>query len=147
MRTPGLRLPWTRTRTAIEPGSNVVIQGTYLELRRLRDAPVLFLWSSRVRRQVLKSPGALGITLRAHPLARRYYTVSAWRDEESLRRFVRSAAHREAMHLIPELTTGAGRFPSWHAPSENMRPRWGEVFNRIDATRPSHPAATANEAR
>jgi len=52
-----------------------------LELRRLRDVPSFLAAALRIRRQMLASPGVLGLSLIARPLhrtARRYWWAK-WR--------------------------------------------------------------------
>jgi heme-degrading monooxygenase HmoA len=45
---------------------------------------------------VRTAPGALGVTIRAHPIGGHYYTQSLWKDEPSLLAFTRSPAHHRA---------------------------------------------------
>src|ERR1700722_4995942 len=94
-------LPWRWTKT-VRP-ERVVVFASRFDAKGLKARWVLFAAGIRVRRHVLASPGALGVSLRAHPLAGRYYTVSMWQDEESLLAFAHSGHHREAMKLIRAL--------------------------------------------
>lgn len=86
-------LPWTADRAA--PGDGVVLV-TRLRLRRLRDVPAFLRTSLAIRRQVVRSPGARSLRLRAEPLARTFTTVSWW-DDAAVRAFARAEPHRGAM--------------------------------------------------
>jgi heme-degrading monooxygenase HmoA len=79
----------------------------------------VLLWSGlQLRRAVLHSSGAVGVALRAHVIAGRYYTVSTWVDEESLLAFARSEQHRAAVESIRQAGTPDGVLIStchrWH---------------------------------
>ena len=87
-------LPWTATEIGPGPG---VVYLTHLHLRRLRDVPAFMKDSGAIRGQVMASPGARSMSLRAQPLARRFTTVSWWDDDRSVRSFVRTDPHRAAM--------------------------------------------------
>ncbi|CCG01218.1 hypothetical protein [Blastococcus saxobsidens] len=94
-------LPWTADRIGGGPGH---VEVTHLHLRRLRDVPAFLRDSMAVRRQVMASPGARCLHLRAQPLARRFTTVSWWDDEAALRAFVRLDPHRTAIRRwAPEM--------------------------------------------
>ena len=87
-------LPWHAAGTGSGPG---VVLVTRLELRRLRDVPAFLRVSLAIRRQVMRSPGARSLQLRAQPLARTFTTVSWWDDDAAVRAFARAEPHRGAM--------------------------------------------------
>jgi hypothetical protein len=60
------------------------------ELKRLQDVPRFLLDSVRIRRQVLRANGALGVSLIAHPLRRQFLTLSAWGDRQAVNGLVRT---------------------------------------------------------
>ena len=105
---PDLR--WTAEAPGTGPG---VVYLTHLHLRRLRDAPAFMRDSGAIRGQVMASPGARSMSLRARPLRRRFTTVSWWDDEPSARAFVRTDPHRAAMkRWRPEMVHFSNRaFP------------------------------------
>lgn len=94
----------------------------------------LFWGGIRLRRVVLRSPGALGVSLRAHPLKGRYYTLSMWDDEAALLKFARDDAHRSAVQSITEIGPVQGVLLSCKA--DNRRPRWTETLRWIDGSEP-----------
>jgi hypothetical protein len=80
----------------------------------------------RLRRAVLGAPGALGVSLGAYPLQGRYYTLSLWRDQESLMAFAHSPAHRRAVRSLAELGPVRGVLVSRDADPQ-QRPTWRET--------------------
>ncbi len=100
-------LPWTADRVFDGPG---VVLFTELRVRRLRHVPAFMATSLAILRQVSRSPGARSATLRAHPLARSFATVSWWDDEATMRAFARTDPHRSAMRRwAPRLSTFGNR--------------------------------------
>jgi heme-degrading monooxygenase HmoA len=87
-------LPWSAAGPGAGPG---VVLVTRLQLRRLRDVPAFLRDSLAIRRQVIGSPGARALQLRAQPLARTFTTVSWWDDDAAVRAFARAEPHRGAM--------------------------------------------------
>ncbi len=51
----------------------------------------------RVEADMDRQPGLVGYSLRTELLGRRAWTLTVWQDEESLRAFARSPAHRAAV--------------------------------------------------
>jgi hypothetical protein len=92
----------------------------------LRQGWRLFTGGVRLRRAVLHAPGALGVSVRAHPFQGRYYTLSLWRDEESLLAFARSGAHRHAVRRMTELGPADGVLVSRDA-DPRQRPTWRDA--------------------
>lgn len=87
-------LEWNAETAPPGPGH---VEVTFLHLRRLRDVPGFLRDSMAIRKQVMASPGARCLRMRAQPLARRFHTVSWWDDEAALREFVRTDPHRTAI--------------------------------------------------
>jgi len=132
--------PWKRTAEVRGEGP-VVIVATRLELARLRHIPRFLRWSMSVRRQLLRSDGALGVGLYALPWKRTYYTVSAWRDEPSIRRFTQASPHLEIMARFPEVSPDGGIFRRWTVDAGSLPPKWSETIARLDSQpAPSSPA-------
>ena len=102
---PDLR--WNAEKVGEEPG---LVEVTFLHLRRLRDVPAFLRDSTAIRKQVMASPGARSLHMRAQPLARRFHTVSWWDDEAALRAFVRTDPHRTAIRRwAPEMVEFSSR--------------------------------------
>ena len=73
-----------------------------------------------------------GVTLRAQPLRRTYWTLSAWTDEAALHAFARTEPHRTIVRRVrPWARTATFRF--WTVPADKVTPAelWAEAESRI----------------
>jgi heme-degrading monooxygenase HmoA len=89
-------LPWTATRTPVTTDAPLVMASRF-RLRRFRDVLPFLRDAIRIRDQVRRSDGALGVSLVARPLRREFATLSAWRDRDALNAMVRTEPHRSIM--------------------------------------------------
>ena len=89
-------LPWTVAQPA-SPDTDVVVLASRLRLRSLRHVPGLLRHALKIRRQVRRSSGALGVSLIAQPFARTFWTLSAWTGDDAISRFVGEEPHRSTM--------------------------------------------------
>jgi hypothetical protein len=109
------RRVWTRW----EPGpaahvdGPVVVSVTDLTLHRTLDMPDAYRAGLRLRRGWFAMEGAVGLWLWAQPLKRRSGSVSVWRSEDDLRRFVRLPAHVAIMRRYRPRSRLQSR--TWHA--------------------------------
>ena len=88
--------------------------------------------SIRAWRQARRSPGVLGVTLRAQPLRLSYWTLSAWTGQDALDAFARAEPHRTIMRRVrPWAKTATFRF--WTADAAQLSPDrlWAEAERRI----------------
>jgi hypothetical protein len=131
-------LPWTTTD---ERADEVVVLASRLRLERVRDVPGFLREALAIRRQVLGSPGAVGVSLLAQPLRRTFWTLSAWTDEEAIHRFVGELPHRATMAKYHDRleaaefttwTTGATTLPGARS---NARELWSDGRHRLAAIR------------
>ena len=114
-----LVLPWRRTD---EPRpENALLFASRFDSTGLRQGWRLFTGGIRLRRAVLRAPGALGVSVRAHPFRGRYYTLSLWKDEESLLAFAHSPVHRNAVASMAGLGLTRGVLAS-RAAGPRQRP-------------------------
>lgn len=86
-----LRLPWKRGGS--DPSGRIYVSATRFTYRHLADLPLVFARGLWMRAGWGSVDGAVGVFLGADARARTTYTVSAWRSEASLRRWLRSPAH------------------------------------------------------
>jgi hypothetical protein len=86
-------LPWG---TAGHPESNTAdgteayVMASKFELTSGWRTPAFLALAIRAWRQARRSPGALGVTLRAQPLRLSYWTLSAWTAKDALDAFARA---------------------------------------------------------
>ncbi len=93
-----------------------------------------------VVRQLERTDGLVGYSLRAQPLAKTFWTLSAWSDEQSLAAFVREMPHRAVMaKLRPHM--GATLFTTWTAPGASFPVSWADATARLldTAVPPARP--------
>jgi hypothetical protein len=125
-------LPWTAPPNSAKPADGTVtVMASRLELRRLRDVPSFLTGAMRIRRQMLGSPGALGVSLIARPLRRTFWTLSAWQDQAALGTAVGREPHRRIMnHFRPRMSGSS--FVTWAAPATALPIAWDEALRRLD---------------
>jgi heme-degrading monooxygenase HmoA len=87
---------WTQGPLTAADGP-VLVSVTDFHVARARDLPAVWAEGLRLRRAWPSMPGAVGMWLWAKPLRRRSGSVSVWRSEDDLRRFVRWPRHVEIM--------------------------------------------------
>jgi len=125
-------LPW-RWNKAARP-QRVVLFVSRFDATGLKDRCILSVVGIRLRRSVLASPGALGVSLRAQPIVGRYYTLSMWEDEASLMAFAHGGQHQGAVGRIRELGPVSGILISRE--DDPDRPRWGEILDWVANAEP-----------
>jgi hypothetical protein len=99
-----------------------------LELRRLRDVPPFLAAALRVRRQMISSLGALGLSLIARPTQRTFRTLSASQDQAALRAATGRQPHRQVMNRFgPRMADSS--FVTWTATA--LPVDWDEALRRL----------------
>jgi len=122
-------LPWVETDATSD--GEVVVMATRLDLASLGTVLGFFRASMAIRKQARTSPGALGISLVAHPMKKRFLTLTAWSDREALNRFVATPPHRDAMKQYrPKMDHPV--FVSWSMPASLLPPTWAEAIERLE---------------
>jgi heme-degrading monooxygenase HmoA len=98
-------LPW-RPGPAQKGEQAVVISLTDFRPDRLRDVPAISLAALRLREGWYAMPGAIGLWVWQRPLEKgRAGSVSVWRSDADLRRFVALPAHAAIMRKYRTLGT------------------------------------------
>ncbi|MFE0470927.1 DUF3291 domain-containing protein [Streptomyces sp. NPDC058947] len=122
-------LPWTVPNTPPH-GTEVHVFASRFETRTLWGALRFLAGTPAVWRQVRRSPGAYGATLRAQPFRRTFWTLSAWESKDALHAFARAGAHAPASRgLAPQMRDAA--FTTWQASSEDLPIPWSEALRRL----------------
>lgn len=124
-------LPWTSPKSPRQADGPVTVMASRLELRRLADAPAFLVAAIRIRRQMLGSPGALGLSLVARPLRRTFWTLSAWQDQAALGAATAGQPHRRLMNHFRPLMAGSS-FVTWTAPATALPITWDEALRRLE---------------
>lgn len=88
-------LPWKPGPAS--PTGPIVLSATRSTVHRWRDLPSVVVRGTGVRGRWASVPGAVGLASGVDPLRRETWTTSAWRSEDDLRTFLRTAEHRKLM--------------------------------------------------
>jgi hypothetical protein len=129
-------LPWS---AAGKPPTDqdAYVMASKFELTSVWRSPAFVAQAIRAWQQARRSPGVFGATLRAQPLRRTYWTLSAWTDKAALDTFARTEPHRTIMRQVrPWAKTATFRF--WTVPADKLTPAelWAEAQRRINAPEP-----------
>ncbi len=122
-------LPWISV-TSQQSAVPVVVMASRLQVTSLLQVPRFLLDAFRVRRQALRAPGALGVSLVAHPLRREFYTLSAWRDRDAITEFVRSEPHKSVMSRH-RTSMADSKFVFYELAAEALPPTWDDAHTRL----------------
>jgi hypothetical protein len=105
-------VPW-KPGPAERGGEPVVMSVTEFRFNRFRDLPGIFRAGLAFRRSWGRRPGAIGLALYVNLMSRRLGSISAWRDEADLRRFVALPIHVAIMRRYR--SRGVVRSATWRA--------------------------------
>src|SRR5262249_49753142 len=120
--------PWRCVR-ATDPHKEYLVLLSFLPLKRFWRVPAFLIYTLRIARQLQRSPGLIGYSLRAELLTGHFWTLSVWENESALQAFVRAAPHEETMRaLLPYM--GPTRFVRWTVPGAHLPVRWDEALRR-----------------
>jgi heme-degrading monooxygenase HmoA len=126
-----MTIPWKSTNS---PDAATLIQVSRLELSHARDVPGFLIAAMRIRRATLNAPGAVGLSLRAAPLSRTFWTLSSWADQEAITAFVVSDVHIAVMNRYRDRMAGS-HFHTWTETEPTTQPPcWGDAMHRYDST-------------
>jgi hypothetical protein len=121
--------PWlVRDKTATEP---VLVMTSRFEVKSTTNVPRFMFLALRAYFQALGAPGVVGVSLRAAPLKRSFWTLSSWQDEKQLREYSLSQPHRNIMRVLGPVTETA-RFVFFTAPASPV-PTWPDALQRLAA--------------
>ncbi|MGI5368028.1 DUF3291 domain-containing protein [Streptomyces sp. A244] len=122
-------LPWTVPNTPPRD-TEVHVFASRFETRTLWGALRFLAGTPAVWRQVRRSPGAYGATLKAKPFKRTFWTLSAWESKDALHAFVRAGAHGpSSRRLAPQMKDSA--FTTWQVSSDDLPLSWSEALRRL----------------
>ncbi|WP_018658112.1 hypothetical protein [Actinomadura flavalba] len=136
-----MEIPWSVPGAAT--GDDALIMASRFELAGRWRGPAFLVHALRVWRQARRSPGALGVGLRAHPLRGEYWTLSAWDGRAALTAYSRADPHA-AVRDRTRAWTADSRFVFWTVPAADLptgrdaAALWAEAGRRVasDGVRP-----------
>lgn len=130
-------LPWKEFAKAHEDAEYLVM-ASFLPLRRFGATLRFFRFVQAIRRQLATAEGLIGYSLWAKPIAKRYWTLSVWRDEAALMTFMRTQPHGAIMaRLHPDMDPTI--FVRWTVKGSETRVSWDEALRRLEEARPATP--------
>jgi hypothetical protein len=102
---------------------------TYLPLKKHRTVPRLLWFTLAIQRQLAAAEGMIGYAIRARPLRKDFWTLSAWQDDRSLTDFTTGIPHAEVMRVLaPHI--GQTKFIRWKVPGSALPLNWDEALRR-----------------
>jgi hypothetical protein len=122
--------PWV-TFHQPEPEREYLGLLTELPLKRFRDLGTFLRYTWRIQRQLRRTPGVLGYSLRARILTRQFWTLSVWEGDAALHQFVVAPTHAQVMTALQE-KMGQTRFLRWSIRGADFPPRWREALAKRD---------------
>jgi len=122
-------IPWKMAETPVA-GNRYLALISFLPVRHFRAIPKFFRLTSEIQRQLRTAPGLVGYSLDARPFARKFWTLSVWRDQRSLMDFVRQMPHsRITQELAAYL--GKSQFAQWQVEAQDIPLDWNRAKARI----------------
>jgi heme-degrading monooxygenase HmoA len=86
-----------------------------------------------VAKQLASAQGLLGYSVLARPFSKRFWTLSAWKDEAALRAFVEHPPHVRLMAaLAPHM--GETKFVRWKVKGSHLPLRWDDALRRFSSS-------------
>ncbi len=121
-------MPWKKI-APVNANEEYLALLTFLPLKKHRTIP-RFLWSTfAIQRQLASSAGIIEYALRAKPLEKNFWTMSAWLDEKSLMNFTAHIPHSQVMKaLAPHM--GPTKFTRWKVAGSEVPLRWDIAMQR-----------------
>lgn len=122
-------LPWTAPKTPPTRAEAIVFASRF-ETRTLWGALRFLLRTPKVWRQVSRAAGGYGATLKAAPLKRTFWTLSAWESAEALKAFAASAPHGPvAAGLRTHMRSFVHR--TWRTTTDELPVDWEDAMRRF----------------
>jgi uncharacterized protein DUF3291 len=102
---------------------------TFLPIKSWRHMIPFQLMTSKVLRQAKHSHGILDYAVKADFPKKHFWTLSIWKDRESMRQFVMTEPHLTAMEKFDEWAGDGSAFADWTSSSTSID--WEEAMRRL----------------
>jgi hypothetical protein len=122
-------MPW-KSLAPVEPGHEYLALLSYLPLKTYLKIPQFLRFTFQIQSQIARAPGAIGYSLRAKPMSRQFWTLSAWQDSRSLLDFVRQMPHGEVMKTLTPYMAPT-KFTEWKILGSAIPPNWDDAVRRM----------------
>ena len=112
------------------PNTDCVAVVTYLSLKTVWALPKFLFYANQIQAQLQSAPGLIGYSRLARLPAKRFWTLSVWRDEAALANFVRAQPHKDAMtSLSRQMETS--EFKRWNLQAAALPASWQEALAKL----------------
>ena len=123
-------IPW-RTFGSPDPNGDYVALLSYLPLKSYWRVPAVVVYTAQVVKQLDTTDGLLGYSFLARPLSKRFWTLSAWQNENAVRAFVQQPPHVRIMAaLAPHMAET--QFVRWTVKGPQLPLQWHDALRRFD---------------
>jgi hypothetical protein len=124
-----MRSRWKDLRS-LEPDTDYLVLASSIPPKSMRSTFALFTGARAVRKQLAGTDGVIGFSLLAEPFAKRYATLSVWRDEDALCAFAKAPPHDQLMVELAPAMDGP-KFVRWTIRGVDGVPTWDEALRRL----------------
>ncbi|WP_330179888.1 hypothetical protein OHB26_26095 [Nocardia sp. NBC_01503] len=105
-----------------------------LEVDSLWQAPGFLMASLVLWRQARRSPGVLGVALKAEMLKGTFWTYSAWTDKQAIYTYAGAEPHKSTIARKRKVMREA-TFVFFTAPASDLPESWDRIRRRIEEKR------------
>ena len=128
---PMTRTPWRRGPVGGDDGP-ALISLTDFEAHSWRAMAGIYVGGLRFYRRWNKREGSIALTVWSRPQRKRVGSLSVWRSEEDLRRFLRSPEHVAIVRRFGRRMHNVGS-TTWQAERFDPEEAWTEATRRLAA--------------
>lgn len=124
-------IPW-KSFENVNPDREYLVMASRLPLKSYLRVPGFMRFTMAVQRQLATAEGLIGYSLTTEVPGKRFFTLSAWTDQQHLDAFARALPHLDVMrklrpHMLP--TT----FVTWNVHGRDIPVSWEVARSRLDA--------------
>jgi hypothetical protein len=102
---------------------------TFLPLKSWKYMVPFQLMTSKVLKQVKQTKGVVNYAVKADFPKKHFWTLSIWKDQNSLRRFVMAEPHATAIKKFTEWAGEDSAFVEWTSSTDSID--WTEALERL----------------
>jgi quinol monooxygenase YgiN len=118
-----------RTDIYSEKQTDYTCVATFLPLKSWKYMLSFQRLSSKVLKQIKEDEGAANYAVRANLLKKHFWTLSIWKDQNSLRRFIMTEPHATAVKKFTEWAGEGSAFVEWSSPENTID--WPEALRKL----------------
>ncbi len=109
--------------------SNFMFVATFLPLKSWKYMIPFQQMTSKVLKQIKLSKGVVNYAVKADFPRKYFWTLSIWKDQDSLRRFVTAKPHATAVKKFTEWSGNDSAFVEWTSQSDAID--WVEALKKL----------------